>query len=51
MLDVYKRQGQVTCVFTLIQDLTMLASWHDFMTSISEKNQAAQKELAFLREM
>lgn len=28
----------------------MLASWHDFMTSISEKNQAAQKELAFLRE-
>lgn len=47
---IFDDEGQVTCVFTLIQDLTMLASWHDFMTSISEKNQAVQKELAFLRE-
>ena len=34
---IFDDEGQVTCVFTLIQDLTMLASWHDSMTSISEK--------------
>lgn len=47
---IFNEQGDVTCVFTLIQDLTMLASWHSYMVNISEKNQAAQTELAYLRE-
>ena len=57
---IFDDDGQVTCVFTLIQDLTMLASWHDFMTSISEKNQGAlnnstilgnSKQMAELRKL
>ncbi|MCR4804999.1 MAG: sigma 54-interacting transcriptional regulator [Clostridia bacterium] len=41
--------GEVVMVFTLIQDLTMLAGWHDFMQNTLEKVETFQKELANLR--
>ncbi len=41
--------GEVVMVFTLIQDLTMLAGWNDFMQNTLEKVETFQKELANLR--
>ncbi len=46
---IFNEAGEISCVFTLVQDLTMLSSWHDFMVQSQEKNIMAQKELANLR--
>lgn len=46
---IFNDKDEVSCVFTLIQDLTMLSGWHDFMVQTQAKNMMAQKELAYLR--
>ena len=46
---ILNEDGEVVMVFTLIQDLTMLAGWNDFMQSTLEKVETFQKELANLR--
>lgn len=46
---ILDEKDNVIMVFTLIQDLTMLAGWHDFMKNTLEKVETLRKELANLR--
>lgn len=41
--------GEILCIFTLIQDLTMLGQWRDYMEDEFRKSQLLQKELSYLR--
>ena len=42
-------EGEVTYVVTIIQDLTMLSSWHSYLKELHEENELTQKELLYLR--
>lgn len=46
---IFDENGDVVCAFTLIQDLTMLASWRDLMEEELQKSRLVQEELARLR--
>lgn len=46
---IYDENGKIVCAFTLIQDLTMLASWRDIMEEELQKNRLVKEELERLR--
>lgn len=46
---IFNEENEVVMIFTLIQDLTMLAGWHDFMRGTIEKLETYSMELANLR--
>ena len=46
---IYDENGSIVCAFTLIQDLTMLASWRDIMEEELQKNRLVKEELERLR--
>ena len=46
---IFNDKHEISMVFTLIQDLTLLAGWHDYMQSALQKSEAVQQELANLR--
>lgn len=46
---IYDETGKIICAFTLIQDLTMLASWRDIMEEELQKNRLVKEELERLR--
>lgn len=46
---IFNDKNEIICVFTLIQDLTMLAQWRDYMEEEARKNEILKKELFYLR--
>lgn len=46
---IFDENGKVVCAFTLIQDLTMLASWRDMMEEELQNNRLVKEELYRLR--
>ena len=46
---IFNDKDEILCVFTLVQDLTMLARWRDFIEEELQKSRIAQQELQYLR--
>lgn len=46
---IFDESGESVCAFTLIQDLTMLASWRDIMEEELQKSRLVKEELERLR--
>ncbi len=46
---IFDENGEIVCAFTLIQDVTMLASWRDIMEEEFQKNRLVKEELERLR--
>ena len=46
---IFDDQGEILCVFTLVQDFTLLACWRDSIEEETQKNRLMQQELQYLR--
>ena len=46
---IFDDQKEIMCVFTLVQDFTLLACWRDSIEEETQKNRLMQQELQYLR--
>jgi len=46
---IFDEDREIVCIFTLIQDLTLLGRWRDYIEREMQKNMVLQHELEYLR--
>lgn len=46
---IFDDKGEIICVFTLVQDFTLMAYWRDSIEEETQKSRLVQQELQYLR--
>ena len=46
---IFDDEGEIICVFTLVQDFTLMAYWRDSIEEETQKSRLVQQELQYLR--